>query len=309
MKGSIACVGLFGRAAIVVALSAAAPVFAQQAEPASAGTAAERIRAREPDRAQVERRLESVGTLIEKSSAARQIEASGVAEALQRHEQAKQAYLDAKAAFTAGDLAKASTLLSTASMTVFQAARLAAPETVTAEKHEKDFRNKLESVKALLSAQKRIATEKSEVKGTSESTRQIESLLADAEQKAAAGQLDAGRTTLEQAYLLAKASVSSMRSGDTLVRSLNFASKEEEYHYEVDRNDTHQMLIKVLLEDKGGTAANPRMQEFLGSAASLRRDAEAAAARGQFAVGIETLERATGELVKAIRSAGIYIPG
>ena len=39
-----------------------------------------------------------------------------------------------------------------------------------------------------------------------------------------------------------------MRSGDTLVRSLNFASKEEEYRYEIDRNDTHQMLIKVLVE-------------------------------------------------------------
>ena len=299
---------LFGRASLLVALAATLPALAQQPE-AAPGDAAARVQAREPDRAQIERRLESVGTLIEKSTAARQIEASGIAEALQRHERAKQSYRDAQAAFAAGDLAKASSLLSKASMTVFEAARLAAPETVTAEKHEKDFRNKLESVKALLAAQKRIATEKSEVKGTSESARQIETLLEEAEQKAAAGQIDSGRATLERAYLLAKASVSSMRSGDTLVRSLNFATKEEEYHYEVDRNDTHQMLIKVLLEDKGGPSANPRMQPFLDSAAALRRDAEAAASRGEYAVGIETLERATGELVKAIRSAGIYIPG
>jgi hypothetical protein len=296
---------LFGRAAILVALVTAFPAAAQQAVVAPSDTAAERIQAREPDRAQLERRFESVGTLIEKSTAARQIEASGVPAARERHELAKQAYAQAKAAYAAGDLAKASTLLSSASKTVFEAARLAAPETVTAQKNEKDFRNKLESVKALLAAQKRIATEKSEVKGTSESARQIEGLLAEAEQKAAAGQIDSARTTLEQAYLLAKASVSSMRSGDTLVRSLNFASKEEEYHYEVDRNDTHLMLIKVLLDG----ATNPKMQEFLDASASLRREAEAAAARREFAVGVETLERATIELVKAIRSAGIYIPG
>lgn len=309
MNQTFSSVRLFGRASILVALAIAAPALAQQPEPSADTSAAQRIQSREPDPLQFARRMESVGTLIENSSAARQIEASGVAEALEQHEQAKQAYLEAKAAFAAGDLAKASTLLSRASMTVFQAARLAAPETVAAEKHEKDFRNKLESVKALLAAQKRIASEKSEVRGTSETTRQIEALLAEAEQKAASGQFDGGRTTLEQAYLLAKASVSSMRSGDTLVRSLNFASKEEEYHYEVDRNDTHQMLIKVLLEDKGGTAANARMKAFLDSAASLRRDAETAASRGEYAAGIETLERATSELVKAIRSAGIYIPG
>lgn len=298
---------LFGRASVVIALAAGLPAAAQQAEPAP-DSAATRIQAREPERTQLERRFESVGTLIEKSTAAKQIEASGVAEAQERRERAKQAYGEAKAAFEAGDLQKASSLLSSASKIMFEAAKLAAPETVTGEKKQKDFTNKLESVKALLSAQKRIATEKANVKEGSESTRQIESLLAEAERKAAGGQIDSARSTLEQAYLLAKASVSSMRTGDTLVRSLNFASKEEEYHYEVDRNDTHQMLIKVLLEDRG-PSGNPRMQEFLDNAAALRAEAETQAKRGDFTAGIATLERATGELVKAIRSAGIYIPG
>jgi len=308
MFGNLSRGRFLGRTSIVIALAAALPAAAQQAEQ-PADSAASRIQAREPDRPQLERRFESVGTLIEKSTAARQIEASGVAAALERREQAKQTYQEAKAAFAAGDLAKASSLLSSASKIMFEGAKLAAPETVTGEKKQKDFTNKLESVKALLAAQKRIATEKTDVKGTSESSRQIESLLAEAERKAAAGQIDAARSTVEQAYLLAKASVSSMRTGDTLVRSLNFATKEEEYHYEIDRNETHQMLIKVLLEDKVGTSASPKMQEFLDNAASLRVEAEAAAKRGDFATGITTLERATSELVKAIRSAGIYIPG
>ena len=70
------------------------------------------------------------------------------------------------------------------------------------------------------------------------------------------------------------------------------------------------MLVKVLLEDKlGGEAVSPRVSEFLTSAGSLRGEAEAAAKRGDFEAGIKLLEQSTGELVKAIRSAGIYIPG
>jgi putative ubiquitin-RnfH superfamily antitoxin RatB of RatAB toxin-antitoxin module len=303
--------GLFGYAAAVLALAIPLSSSAQsEPPPPAAESASTRIQARQPDRVQLERRFESVGTLLEKSTAANQIETSGVAAALEKRNNAKELYVQAKAALDANDLVKASSLLSAASKMMFEAARLAAPETVTAKKSETDYKNKLESVRALLAAQKRIATEKSDVKGAQESTQQIESLINEAERKATAGQFDGARVTLEQAYLLAKASVSSMRSGDTLVRSLNFATKEEEYHYEIDRNETHKMLVKVLLEDKLGDAPmSPRVTEFLTSAGALRGEAEAAASRRDFEAGIKLLEQSTSELVKAIRSAGIYIPG
>ncbi|BAL22678.1 putative tetratricopeptide [Azoarcus sp. KH32C] len=302
------CTQLLGHAAIVTALLGTGLAVAQtDTQPAS--NASTRLQAMEPDRTQLERRFESVGTLIEKSTAARQIESSGEAAAIEKRNNAKEIYGQAKSAYSAGDLAKASSLLSAASKMMFEAARLAAPESVTAKKVETDYRNKLESVNALLSAQRRIATEKNN-KESQASSHQVEALIADAERKASAGQYANARTILEQAYLLAKASISSMRSGDTLVRSLNFANKEEEYHYEIDRNETHKMLVKVLLEDKlGGEAVSPRVSEFLTSAGSLRGEAEAAAKRGDFEAGIKLLEQSTGELVKAIRSAGIYIPG
>lgn len=294
---------------LIFGLIALFSASALAADPPAAG-AAGRIQSLEPDRAQLERRFESVGTLITKSTAARQIEASGDTGALARHEHAKKVYADAREALAAGDLAKASNLLSSASMVMFEAARMAAPASVTADKEQADFKAKFESVKALLGAQKRIAGEKSNTKEAQESAKQIESLISEAERQSATGQIDTARATIERAYLLAKASISSMRSGDTLVRSLNFATKEEEYHYEIDRNDTHQMLIKVLLEDKPGSApVSARVKEFLDKAGALRGEAEAAASRGDFATGIETLERSTSEIVKAIRSSGIYIPG
>jgi hypothetical protein len=139
-----------------------------------------------------------------------------------------------------------------------------------------------------------------------ETRRDIERRIAEAQRMAKAGNMEAGRVELDRAYLVTKAAVSSLRSGDTLVRSLEFASKEEEYRYEIDRNDTHQMLVKVLLDGKPETA---QTRSFVERAAKLRAQAESAAARRDHAGAIQILEDSTRELVRAIRGAGIYIPG
>ncbi len=293
---------------VALALAGLVPAVGSAAEPAIG--AAGRMQAQEPDRAQLQRRFESVQLLIEKSSGARQIESSGEPDAVERRERARASYAEARAAFEAGNVERAGELLSSASVLMFEAVRLASPQMVTAKKSETDFANKLESVKALLAAQVRIAQEKGMAGEGRESTRQIEMLMGEAERLAAAGQVDTARTTLEQAYLAAKAAISSMRTGDTLVRSLEFATKEEEYHYEIDRNDTHQMLIKVLLEDRpGGAQMTPTVRAFLESAGTLRGQAEVAAARGDFEGGIDLLEQSTRELVRAIRMSGVFIPG
>lgn len=264
----------------------------------------------EVDRAQLERRLESVGTLVERSSGAKQIESAGEPRAIERRSRARELHRQAQEAFKNNDLMKASRLLTEASVTMFEAVRLSAPEKVTAEKSQSDFNTRMESVKALLAAQKRVASEKSNVSGSAEATRTVESLINEATQQNAAGKTAEAKQTIDRAYLIAKASIASMRGGDTLVRSLSFKSKEEEYHYEIDRNDTHQMLIKVLLSEKRDQLEMDRMiKGFLEKAGQLRGHAEVAASRGDFAGGIKLLEESTGELVKAIRNAGIYIPG
>lgn len=55
------------------------------------------------DRLQVEKKLGSVATLIDKSSAARQIEVGGTAAARERRDQARSLHARAVAAFQAGD--------------------------------------------------------------------------------------------------------------------------------------------------------------------------------------------------------------
>ena len=289
-------------AVALIALGLAAALAAQAGQ-------YETPKAPPPDPAQLQRRLESVGTLLARSSAARQIEASGSPQARALRDQARALHAKAAAAMSAGDLAAAAELLDQAVREMFQGVKLAAPEQLSQAKQRSDFDARLESVKVLLEAQRRIGREKAAAEAA-EISRRIEQLLQEASAQAAAGNLDRARATLDQAYLSAKAAIGGMRQGDTLVRTLDFASKEDEYRYELDRNDTHQMLIKLLLDEKRQSGSTDRMvQGHQERASALRRQAEAMADKKDFAGAVRLLEESTGELVRAIRGAGIYIPG
>lgn len=264
----------------------------------------------EPTHDQLEKRLTSVGTLIERSSAAKQIEASGVAAAEANRNLARQLHQQAEEAYRGGDYEKASRLLEEASKKMFEGVRLAAPEQITGQKKRRDFDNRMESVKALRDALKRVSAEKGKTSQTAEVIARIESMMKEADSIVSAGNIERGRVVLDQAYVTAKVSIENLRGGDTLVRSLKFASKEEEYRYEVDRNDTHQMLVKVLLEEKRVSSAIDNMvRKDLDQATSLRKTAEQFAAKGDYDNAIKTMEESTRELVRAIRGAGVYIPG
>ncbi|MGE4088396.1 MAG: hypothetical protein AB7F93_09950 [Immundisolibacter sp.] len=258
---------------------------------------------------QVERRLQSVATLIESSSAAKQIESSGEAPARERRDNARLIHREAAAAAARGDAAGASQLLDEAAREMMAGARLAKPEQVAAEKAKRDFAARLDSARALLAAQLRITQEKNAGREAQQATRTIEQQIGQAQQLAAQDRIDEARPLLDRAYLTARVSIETMRRGDTLVRSLHFASPREEYEYEIDRNDTHGMLIRVLLADRREAALPAAMQGPVDQAAKLRGEAEAQAKRGDHAGAIRLLEDSTRELVRAIRAGGLYIPG
>jgi hypothetical protein len=68
------------------------------------------------------------------------------------------------------------------------------------------------------------------------------------------------------------------------------------------------MLIKLLVEERRGSL-DGMTKDLVSRAKELRGKAETAAGKGDHAGAIRLLEDSTAELVKAIRNAGIYIPG
>lgn len=271
----------------------------------AAATAQSRV---PPDRDQLERKLTSTSTLIESSTAAKQIESSGNSGAAQKRAEARQLHGKAGEALRGGDLEGSSKLLDQASRSFIEAVRLAAGDQVSADKKRADYQARLDSTRALLDAQKRIAAEKNTPRA-GETTRQVEAMIAEADRHAQAGRLADAQRTVDQAYLTIKAAIGTLRGGETVVRSLNFATPADEYHYEIDRNDTHRMLVTMLLKDKRGGTMDAMVDQAVATATQLRARAEAEAARRDHSSAIRTLEESTRELVKAIRAAGVYIPG
>lgn len=257
-----------------------------------------------PDPVQLERRLQSLKALVEGSSAARQIEASGNVLAAGQRNEARQLVRLAEEAHAARDERSAASLLDGAARQMLEGTRLASGGRAGSADLERDVGSRIEAAQALLAAQRRISAEKGE---GAETARRIDRLLEEARGLAAARRFADAQPLARQAYLLAKASIGSMRSGDTLVRRLSFASKEEEYHYEIDRYDTHRMLLDLLVKRQGsGDAVGGA---FVARAGELRKQAEASAGRGDHAAAIGLMEDATRELVRAIRGAGVFIPG
>jgi hypothetical protein len=247
--------------------------------------------------------------LLEISSGAKKVLASDNIQSHQAYVEAREAYI---AAANENDNDKVNVLLDDTVKLMYKAIRFASSKKMLDRKKERDYKRKLLSVNALLEALDRIAIEKENTTQTNLLKQQIKVLITTADSQVKNHKMDEAREVLDEAYLLTKTGIENMRSGDVLVRELNFASPEEEYAYELDRNDTHQMLIKLLIEKK--LAAKPpaykkKINDRVEKANTYRAHAEVVAKDGDFEAAIAELEKSTKELVRAIRMGGVFIPG
>jgi tetratricopeptide (TPR) repeat protein len=255
-------------------------------------------------------RLQNMSKLLHESSGARQVINSSNSEAKQKRQQALELYRQASEKFNEGenDDAAGYLLLSTRSM--LEAIKMATPPSLTEDKNIKNYAQRKQSVIALSDAFNRISDESNESDSKQKVNNQLDQLITRADEMLGKGKNTEARTELDKAYHLLKVSIESIRAGQTLVRSLQFETKEEEYHYEIDRNDTHEMLIQLLVEGKEKSDySKTQIAKFVGEAKVLRQQADAYAGDGAYEVAIGLLEQSTKQLVRAIRSAGIYIPG
>jgi len=198
----------------------------------------------------LQERIVSVGKLLNDSSVARQVESSDLEAATDLHQKARTKYAQALAHNEAGDLDAAASSLSEVVTLMYAAAGAAHKKDVATDKTDRDFRNRRASVDALLVAYQRISEEKGMETQHKVLRDDIAAGLGRADALAAAGETAEARIRLDHEYERVKIAIEGLRDGDTLVRELHFDSKEDEYLYELDRNETHKMLVSVLLADK-----------------------------------------------------------
>jgi hypothetical protein len=255
-------------------------------------------------------RLPNMDKLLNQSSGAKQVINSGNSDALNKRKQALDLFQKARDKIDSGDDAAASDFLNQSARLMFEAIKLATPASMGEDKEIVDYGQRRESVIALQDAFNRISDENNETEGRNKVNDQLATLVGQADDLLQQGNNVAARVEIDKAYHLLKVTIDSIRSGQTLVRSLQFESKEEEYLYEIDRNDTHSMLIGLLVDQKQKSEAmKTKISDFVGQARLLRQQAEQYASQDAHEQAIELLEQSTRQLVRAIRSAGIYIPG
>jgi len=251
-----------------------------------------------------------VETLLNESSVARQVMGSGITEAKQLHSQAVEQYELALRAFESGDSDAATAGLTETVRLMYAAVAVSQQGGTVTAKDDRDFQNRRASVDALLAAHRRITAERNQQKEHELVGQEISAHLDAADEFLKAGDSEQAWRQLDAAYAKVKFAVKQLREGDTLVRELKFATKEEEYLYELDRNETHKLLVQVLLREQlEDERVRERLAPLLSTADELRKLAEFQASGGQFVDAVESLEKSTQELVKAIRGAGVYIPG
>jgi len=258
----------------------------------------------------VDPRLVSLEKLINTSSGAQQVLNSSDSEVKALHQLSKGLFNQADNEFKIGNDEQAKALQNQSTKTMFKAIRLATPSSLNNNKLKADYDKRKESINTLSLAFNRIADEKEMSDIKDKTNDQIKVLVNQSDKLLQDGKHINARTELDKAYQILKVSIESLRGGQTLVRSLNFATPAEEYEYELDRNHTHKMLIKILLDDKASSEyTQKKVEEFTSNAELFREKAEISALQKRYEDAIRHLESSTKELVRAIRSAGIYIPG
>jgi len=253
-------------------------------------------------------RMDKIVKLINTSSGAKQVMSSDNPVAHEYHAQAKALY---DQALHATDKDEASRLLNESVKTMYNAIRSASRESVMAEKHETDYRKLKRSVDTFMEQHERISDEKGTGSEGSALRAQINTVVAEADKAFAAKKYDKAQLLLRESFEMLRNSIESMREGETLVRSLNFATKKDEYDYELERYQSQLVLVDVLLQDKRASSAYVAKQvdKYIVVAEESRGKAEAAAAGGDYVSAIEHLESARKQIVRALRTGGIYVPG
>jgi hypothetical protein len=258
----------------------------------------------------LQERFEFIEILLNESSAATQVRDSDIEEAKRLRSQAVEQYGLALLAYESGDNDAATAGLAETVRLINAAVAASQPSGTVTAKDARDFQNRRASVDALLAAHQRIAAERNQQKEHKLLREEITVKLNAANEFFELGDSEQAWRHLNAAYVDVKVAVKQFREGETLIRELKFATKEDEYRYELDRNDSHKMLVHVLLRERlEDERIRERIAPALSSAAELRKLAESQASAGQFVDAVESLEKSTRELVKAIRGAGVYIPG
>lgn len=136
----------------------------------------------------------------------------------------------------------------------------------------------------------------------------LDALTAESRQLADGGRLGDANKKLAAAYKLAVEELSKLRAGHEVVISLKFDTPADEYAYEQRRFASNVTLVDMMVAE--GRAEGPKrmlVDRLVGEADKLKGTADGEAKAGNHKEAVALMEKATGQLNRALQTMGIPV--
>jgi hypothetical protein len=163
-----------------------------------------------------------------------------------------------------------------------------------------------EHVDMFVTAFDRVVAEKGEARVRKMLDREeLDAIMSRAETAFDGGDLALANHLMRQAADMVDTALSDARHEDVLLHELNFESLEEEYAYEVSRNESYVVLIDLMQKKTARSESSASyVKTMIEANAKLRQQADEHASNGQLEQGIAILEKGTDKLSRALRVSG-----
>lgn len=183
-----------------------------------------------------------------------------------------------------------------------------APDEAAIEARERERYEELSSrVLSFSEAYQRVAAEKNDpaVFGLLDQTA-VNRLLEAADALAAHDNHKDANTLLERAAVQIETALRRARDRETLVQQLSFETPAAEFDYELRRNESYEMLVRLFEQQRRGAQGALRLlKETLERNEATRSDARALFAAGDERGAIILLERSSGEIARLLQMSGL----
>ena len=137
---------------------------------------------------------------------------------------------------------------------------------------------------------------------------QIDALLSESKQLADAGRLGDANKKMASAYKLTVEEITKLRAGHEVVMSLKFNTPADEYSYEQKRYGSSLTMIDMMIgEGRAEGQKRTLVDNLISEGNRLRSLAEAEASSQHHKEAVVLMEKASGQLNKALQSMGIPV--
>lgn len=224
---------------------------------------------------------------------------------------AKAMFAEARAALADGDLRRAASRLDEALRKVSSAAAaVARARPVQTAKEEKDIYERLRGqIESYMNALDRDIPLGTGDTGTKHIQTRLSRMLGQASGHAQEGRYQLAKKILTEAYRVAVVAIAAQRKGETSVFRLTFETPAEEYLYERKRNDSYEILVGIMMNERESATNGLKamVKRLIGESRDSRGRADAAAEAGNHTAAIMAMEDATRSLVRALRAGGLPV--